>query len=72
MKFPDRCPECKAIFGDPPNYACLLVRSELDFDSDDDTRIEDQIYECSACHTLFRVRFELVSFVQLKEKELDA
>jgi hypothetical protein len=49
----------------------LMIRTDLDFDSDDRscTRIEDQIFECSHCHTLFRARYELVGFAELKEEK---
>jgi len=75
MKFPKKCPKCNCAFGEKIQYVDgrveiprLFVRSGLNFDSEDETRIEDQIYECSHCHTLFRARWELVSFVQLEEK----
>jgi len=50
-------------------YGVWLIRTELDFDSDDKSRIEDQIFECSNCHTLFRARWELISFNELEEKK---
>jgi len=77
MNFPGKCPKCNSVFGQPMKYvdgrpvevAYLIIRTELDFDSDDDSRIEDQIYECSHCHTLFRARWELISFTWLEEKK---
>ena len=67
MKLPERCPNCKAIFGADIPGAHLIIRTELDFDRADEARIEDQIYECSGCHTLFRAHWQLISFVQLEE-----
>lgn len=78
MKLPDKCPQCGVSYTMPTpvgmgsgthyevNY--LIQRTDLDYDSEDQTRIEDQIFECSKCHTLFRARWELKSFVQLEEK----
>lgn len=68
MKFPDSCPTCKASFRPYPE-AVLLVRGELDWNSDEPNRIEDTIYECSRCHQLFRARWSLESFVMLKEEK---
>ena len=80
MKFPKKCPKCKVTFSKPlpkPEDSIahltvipyLLTRSELDYDSDEASRIEDQIFECSNCHMLFRARWELISFIQLIEKK---
>lgn len=69
MKLPDKCPKCKVKFGENPR-GYLFIRTELDLDSNDDSRIEDQIFECGNCHTLFRARYELIGFVELQEKEV--
>jgi hypothetical protein len=60
MKIPDVCPACK-------KKTFWLERTELNFDTDNPSRIDDQIFECDSCHTLFRVRWELKSFHQLME-----
>lgn len=68
LKLPEVCPNCGKTFGaEAGSY--LMIRTELDFDSDDESRIEDQVFECSQCHTLFRARYELIEFVQLEEKK---
>lgn len=74
MQFPKECPNCKGSFesyypGDERFHAYLIHRGELDWDSDEPHRIDDQVMECSRCHTLFRLRWELKSFHQLKELE---
>lgn len=71
MNIPDICPKCGARWRGEEQTGHLLIRTELDFDSESDEggRIEDQIYECSECHTLFRVKWQLVSFKELVEKE---
>lgn len=71
MKLPTKCPCCNAVF-EQDRQAFLMVRTSLDFDSDDDSRIEDQIFECGKCHALFRARYELVDFKLLKEMPLGA
>ena len=77
MDLPEKCPQCNAKWNEAiekdgkASYPFLNIRTELDFDfngGNSDARIEDQIYECSECHTLFRVRWQLLSFIQLIEK----
>jgi hypothetical protein len=68
MKLPKKCPHCGVTFGATP-HGYLMIRTNLDFDSEDESRIEDQIFECSNCHTLFRARYELIGFTELQEKE---
>ena len=46
-----------------------ITRTELDYASDSPSRVEDQVWECSECHTLFRVHWEMKSFTELVEKE---
>lgn len=61
MKIPTKCPHCgKKTF--------WIIRTEPNFDSEDQSRIEDQIFECDSCHTLFRARWTLQSWTQLVEK----
>ena len=73
MQCPKECPVCKGSFesfypGEEEKlHACLLQRGELDWDSDEPHRIDDQVMECSHCHTLFRLRWQLESFHQLAE-----
>ena len=71
VNLPKKCINCGSNFigEDHPREAYLFIRSQLDFDGDDEegTRIEDQIYECSKCHVLFRARWKLSSFTMLKE-----
>jgi len=73
VKLPEKCPACgihyNVVVG--VHMAYLIIRTEPDFDSDDKSRIEDQIFECSNCHQLFRARWKLVSFRQLVEKEIE-
>lgn len=45
----------------------MTIRSELDYHSDEPDRLEDMIYECSHCHTLFRATWKLESFYPLEE-----
>lgn len=52
MRIPKKCPHCN-------RKTCWRIRTELDFDSEDGDRIEDQIFECDLCHTLFRARWVL-------------
>ena len=67
LKIPNNCSHCNIEVGvDHRSY--WIQRTELDYDSDVEDRIEDQIWECSACHTLFRLRWKLISFVELVEK----
>ena len=70
IKVPDTCPHCDVEMGHP-HSAYWIVCSDLNYDSDTDEEglIEDQIWECSACHTLFRLRWKLVGFTELIEKE---
>lgn len=69
MELPDNCPKCRKswIGEEHPREAYLLIRSRLNFDadSDDETRIESQLYECSSCHTIFRAKWKLASFIML-------
>ena len=67
MKLPSKCPKCGQKFHVNP-HCYLMIRTDLDFDSEDKSRIEDQIFECSNCHTLFRGRYELIGFTELQEK----
>ena len=60
MKIPEKCPNCK-------KQTYWIERTELNFDTDIPSRIDDQIFECDNCHVLFRVRWELKSFNQLME-----
>jgi len=69
VKLPDKCPNCDIVYNMNTTGAYLITRTELDFDSDNGSRIEDQIYECSVCHQLFKARWELVDFKMLKEVE---
>jgi len=52
MKFPKKCPKCNCAFGEKIQYVDgrveiprLFVRSGLNFDSEDETRIEDRTRE---------------------------
>ena len=67
MKFPEKCPACGAQWDgfEPRNH--LIQRTQLDWDCDEPDRIEDQVCECSKCHTLFRLRWTLTSFHKLLE-----
>ena len=67
MKLPEKCPKCNGKFASNP-HTYLIIRTDLGFDSEDESRIEDQIFECSNCHTLFRARYELIGFAELQEK----
>lgn len=69
MELPEKCPHCNVVMGIAKT--CWIIRIELDYDYDfnESNRIEDQIYECSNCHTLFRLRWKLVSFTELIEKK---
>jgi hypothetical protein len=77
LKLPEKCSHCNSRFNEPIHYVdgrpievpYFLIRTDLDFDFDDESLIEDQIFECSHCHTLFRARYELVGFVELEEKK---
>jgi hypothetical protein len=60
MQIPENCPNCK-------KKTYWIIRTELDFDANKPDRIDDQIFECDNCHTLFRARWELKSFHQLME-----
>lgn len=66
MNLPKDCPHCKKHVLDAGFW---IYRTELDYDVDEPDRIEDSIMEYSECHTLFRVRWEMVSFTELKEVE---
>ena len=74
MKLPDRCPACGKeldIRGEgKPVY--LFQRGEPDFDRSDPHRIVDSIEECSECHALFRLRWQLLSIHMLVEEEIKA
>jgi len=72
MELPEKCPQCGVKWGEAiqtnekTTFPYLNIRTNLDFDSNgSDGRIDDQIYECSECHTLFKARWQLISFVQL-------
>ena len=67
MKLPEKCLSCGIEFNVEKTRAFLMIRTEPDFDSCDESRIEDQIYECSKCHALFRARWKLIDFKLLKE-----
>ena len=74
MDLPEKCPVCKVVWGEAIQtdektiFPYLNIRTDLDYDSNGkDGRIEDQIYECSECHTLFRARWQLIAFAQLVE-----
>ncbi|MCJ7634997.1 hypothetical protein MUP77_21730 [Candidatus Bathyarchaeota archaeon] len=72
MDLPEHCPHCLANINIPGIYeanAYWIIRTEIDFDSNNQSRIDDQIFECSNCHTLFRLRWELISFVELEERK---
>ena len=69
MNLPEKCPACGIKYNIETTRAFLIQRTDPDWDSDVDGRIEDQIFECSKCHTLFRARWRLIDFVQLIEKE---
>lgn len=61
---PDACPNCeRSTDRQGMEWFSWIQRSELDLDSG----IEDQIFECSVCHALFRAKWKLVSFKELKE-----
>ncbi len=61
---PDTCPHCKRSTNrQGMEWFVWIERSELDLDAG----VEDQLFECSMCHTLFRARWELASFKELKE-----
>ncbi len=68
MKLPQNCPHCKRQIIHSERFH-WIYRTTLDYDADDPDRIEDQLMECSECHTLFRVRWKMVSFTELKEVE---
>ena len=71
MEFPDKCLICGASYEElPPKGGYLIKRAELDFDRDKPDRIEDEIHECSECHSLYRFRWKLVSIKHLKEVEI--
>ena len=61
MKMPKKCPKCG-------KETYWYIRTELDFDSEDKSRIDDQIFECDHCHSLFKARWELKSLTELIEK----
>lgn len=68
MKLPEQCYKCGVKFDIEETRAFLIIRTEPDFDScQDGDRIEDQIFECSKCHTLYRARWKLESFRMLEE-----
>ena len=70
MNLPAGCPHCGARTGQLcKDRMVWIIRSSLDWDGDvDEHRIEDQIFECSNCHTLFRARWRLMEFNELYEK----
>ena len=62
MELPDVCPSCERSTDRTGfNWFRWILKSRA--------RSVDRIYECSVCRTLFRARWELVSFKQLKEEE---
>ncbi len=72
MQVPQYCPKCKGVIignKEREHDAYWIQRTELDYDSDFEDRIDDQIWECSYCHTLFRLRWKLVSFIKLVEEK---
>ena len=67
LKIPEKCPACHIKMETPNAY--WIQRTEPDYDSEVEDHIEDQIWECSKCHALFRLlRWKLESFTQLVEK----
>ena len=61
MNFPIVCEVCGSKEG-------FLERGALDFDGFvGENRRADQIHECLQCHTLYRSRWEMVSFTRLFE-----
>ena len=72
MEFPDRCPHCERST-DRHGMAWMewMPRGKLCFEEGDAGQIGDpnQIFECSECGTLFRARWTLSSFKELKEVE---
>ena len=73
MNLPESCPHCGARcdrFGKiGTQHMVWIIRTSLDWDGDiNQHRIEDQIFECSNCHTLFRARWRLMEFNELYEK----
>ena len=65
MELPNKCPHCNVNWEEEFN-AILMIRTTLDYDGEgDDSHIEDQVLECSKCHTLFRTKYELIEFNEL-------
>ena len=71
MKVPKICPVCK---NEPdirdPNPIWLFERGTPMKDSIAPHQVEDSICECVNCHTLFRLRWQLVSIHILTETDL--
>ena len=71
VDLPNKCPHCGERFGmelPRPPKAHLIVRSQLDYHGEDESRLADEIYECSNCHTLFRAIWRMREFNELYEK----
>ena len=64
LSLPDTCPSCgRQTDRQAMEWFVWLYMGERDLDSGG----KDQLFECSACHTLFRARWKLISFKELRE-----
>ena len=64
MELPNTCPNCgRTTDRQAMEWFSWIKKSEPDIDSG----VEDQIFQCSKCDTLFMAKWKLVSFKELKE-----
>lgn len=74
LSFPEKCPVCRVkMYGEltkEGEHGSWLERAEMERHGDPDEGEDaywDELWECSNCHTLFKVVYVLQAFIPLQE-----